>query len=158
MAREQSGAASPERARFVGRAVELARLEELLDDAVRGSARAAMLVGEPGIGKSSTAVEVAARARERGMLVLEGCGYEGEGAPPLWQWVQVLRAAAEEGALASLEGLDPFTVAVVATLVREVARTVPSLPEVPRLEPAAERFRLLDAAGRLLRALARTRP
>ncbi len=50
-----------------------------------------LLAGEPGIGKTRTAEELARVARERGAQVLVGRCFEGEGAPAFWPWVQVLR-------------------------------------------------------------------
>jgi predicted ATPase len=51
-----------------------------------------MLVGEPGIGKTRTAQELAGHAETRGAQVLWGWCYEEEGAPPFWPWVQPIRA------------------------------------------------------------------
>jgi len=71
---------------FVGRNQEMAQLEAALDDALSGQGRLVMLVGEPGIGKTRTAQELAVLAEQRGALVLWGRCYEGEGAPPYWPW------------------------------------------------------------------------
>ena len=49
-----------------------------------------MLAGEPGIGKTRTANELAAYARLRGARVLMGRCYGGEGAPPYWPWIQAI--------------------------------------------------------------------
>ncbi|WP_405396683.1 BREX system ATP-binding domain-containing protein [Microbispora hainanensis] len=67
---------------LVGRAAELATLEDLLAAAARGIPQFAMLVGEPGIGKTRLSQELAARARERGFAVLVGRCSEDESAPP----------------------------------------------------------------------------
>ena len=40
-----------------------------------------------------TAEELAREAGMRGAAVLVGRAYEGDGAPPYWPWIQVLRAA-----------------------------------------------------------------
>lgn len=59
---------------LVGRAAELAQLEALLDVSAQGSAIAA-LVGAPGVGKSRLADEFLARAKARGIDVLQAdCG------------------------------------------------------------------------------------
>ncbi len=78
---------SPFQGTFVGRQRELADLKAALDDAIAGQGRLAMLVAEPGIGKTRTAQELASYAETRGTQVLWGRCYEEEGAPPCWPWV-----------------------------------------------------------------------
>ena len=67
---------------FVGRQREMAQLRAALDDALGGRGRLVMLAGEPGIGKTRTAQELAMLAEQRGAQVFWGWCYEGEGAPP----------------------------------------------------------------------------
>ena len=52
-------------ATLVGRAAELARLANLLDEAAAGHAVAALVSGDAGVGKSRLVAEVAARAASR---------------------------------------------------------------------------------------------
>ncbi|GAB7004035.1 hypothetical protein JCM18899A_15070 [Nocardioides sp. AN3] len=73
-----------------GRDSELAALVELLDRAARGRASFAVLTGEPGIGKSRLAAELAAQGRARGFRILRGRCSQDDGAPPLWPWRAVL--------------------------------------------------------------------
>ena len=47
---------------FVGREREMIELKASLEDAISGRGRLVMLVGEPGIGKTRTAQELAALA------------------------------------------------------------------------------------------------
>ena len=54
---------------LVGRAHELAALEQVLDELNGGPPAAIELVGEPGIGKTRLLSELAARAELRGHLV-----------------------------------------------------------------------------------------
>src|SRR5262249_41889282 len=84
-------ARSVEQGTFVGRAEAMAVLRAALADAERGNGRLLLLVGEPGIGKTRTAAELAAEARAGGAMVLTGRCHEGEGAPAFWPWVQVVR-------------------------------------------------------------------
>lgn len=58
--------------RLVGREDELGRLEAALEAAEAGGATRVVLVGEAGVGKSRLLTELAARARDRGVLVLRG--------------------------------------------------------------------------------------
>ena len=67
---------------FVGRQREMADLRVALADAISGQGRLVMLVGEPGIGKTRTAQELAAQAQMLGAQVLWGGCHEEEGAPP----------------------------------------------------------------------------
>lgn len=57
---------------FVGRSVEVERIDVLWREAVGGSRRVALLGGEPGEGKTRLAREVAVQAHEQGALVLFG--------------------------------------------------------------------------------------
>jgi eukaryotic-like serine/threonine-protein kinase len=75
---------------FVGRKREMDELRAGLEDALSGRNRLFMLVGEPGIGKTRTANELATYARLRGARVLTGRCYGGEGAPPYWPWIQAI--------------------------------------------------------------------
>ncbi|WP_244929340.1 BTAD domain-containing putative transcriptional regulator [Nocardioides sp. W7] len=77
---------------MVGRSAELQLLEAALEAAEGGRARYAVLTGEPGIGKSRLAAELAALARARGAQVLVGQCSQDDGAPPLWPWRTVLQA------------------------------------------------------------------
>jgi len=78
---------------FVGRQTEMAELTATLDAALTGQGRLIMLAGEPGIGKTRTAQELAAYAKEHGVQVLWGWCYEEEGAPPYWPWVRWTQSA-----------------------------------------------------------------
>ena len=87
---------SPFRGIFVGRQREMGELKAALDDANSGHGRLVMLAGDPGIGKTRTAQELAYYAEARGAKALWGWCYEGEGAPPFWPWVQPLRSYVQQ--------------------------------------------------------------
>jgi class 3 adenylate cyclase len=130
---------------FVGRDQELGHLRSAFDDSLSGRGRILMLVGEPGIGKTRTAEELATYARLRGAQVLWGRCYEGEGAPAYWPWVQIIRAYVhdrEPGTLMSEMGPGA---ADIAEVVSEVRERLPGLPKPPELEPEQARFRLFDS-------------
>jgi predicted ATPase len=67
---------------FVGREREMEVLQAGLEDVLAGRGRVLLLEGEPGIGKTRIASELAVYARVRGVQILWGRCYEGEGAPP----------------------------------------------------------------------------
>ena len=75
---------------MTGRDEQLKVLDALLATAEQGSPAFATLVGEPGAGKSRLALELALRARERGVQVLTGRCSQDEDAPPLWPWTMAL--------------------------------------------------------------------
>ncbi|MFT3927010.1 MAG: AAA family ATPase [Myxococcales bacterium] len=81
--------------RLLGRADELAALLARLERAELGHGGLMLIEGEPGMGKSALAEELAVRAQERGVAVLWGRAWEDGGAPPFWPWIQVLRAIAQ---------------------------------------------------------------
>ena len=81
---------------FVGRHHEMAELTAALDEALARRGQLVMLVGEPGIGKTRTAEELAAYAEHRGAQVCWGRCYEGEGAPPDWPWLQPIRSYVQQ--------------------------------------------------------------
>ena len=87
-----------------GREPELDALVGALDRAAAGRVSFAVLTGEPGIGKSRLAAELAARARARGAQVLRGRCSQDDGAPPLWPWRAVLDRLGTE--LPEAEGED----------------------------------------------------
>ena len=80
---------------FIGRQPELATLISALDDALTGRGQMVMLAGEPGIGKTRLAQELASRAESLGAQVMWVWCYEHVGAPPYWRYVQPVRTYAE---------------------------------------------------------------
>jgi predicted ATPase len=78
---------------FVGREREMQVLRTAFIEADAGRERLVLLTGEPGIGKTRLASELAAHARLHGAQVFISRCYEDEGAPPFWPWVQIVRGA-----------------------------------------------------------------
>ena len=145
---------------FVGRAGELAALTADLDAAVGGHGGVVLVAGEPGIGKTRLAEELAARAAGRGAVVLWGRCWEGAGAPSFWPWVQVVRGyvQVQAGDPASLRHDLGAGAADIAQLVPAVHDCIPDLPAPPPLEPEEARFRLFDSLAGFLRTAAARRP
>ena len=85
------------RAAFVGRHREVEVLRAKLAEALAGNGSLALLSGEPGIGKTRLAEELAAAAGAEGTRVLWGRCWEGAGAPAFWPWLQILRTLLLEG-------------------------------------------------------------
>ncbi len=81
---------SPGRIPLVGREEELQSLRGDLAEVMAGRGRVALLAGEPGIGKTRLAEELAADAVEQGAAIVWGRCYEGRGAPAFWPWTQIV--------------------------------------------------------------------
>ena len=143
---------------FVGREAELAALTADLDSAAAGRGGVVLVAGEPGIGKTRLAEELATQATAHGALVLWGRCWEGEGASAFWPWVQVVRAyiqTVDSMALRTEMGAGAADIAQIVPAIRE---RLPDLPTPPLVEPEAARFRLFDSVTGFLRAAAAQRP
>ncbi len=143
---------------FVGREPELAQLRAGLDEAFAGRGCLFLLQGEPGIGKSALADELAGEAGRRGASVLVGRCWEAGGAPAYWPWTQSLRAylrRADPGAVRRQLGAHAPE---IAQIVPELREHFPGLPASEAVESEAGRFRLFDAAASVLRTIAAERP
>jgi DNA-binding SARP family transcriptional activator len=143
---------------FVGREGELDALTSGLEDAVAGSGRLFLLVGEPGIGKSRLAEEALRLADERTFRVLVGRCWEAGGAPAYWPWVQALRACLRELDAEELRESLGSGAADLAQMFPELAEALPDLPQLPAPESEGARVRLFDATTALLKTIARDRP
>src|SRR5947207_390988 len=126
---------------FIGREHERTQIRALLDHARNGRGGVVLLAGEPGIGKTRLASEMAEQAAKIGQVYWGRC-WEGEGAPSLWPWLQILRAVVESSSDADLAGLAGRGAAEIVDLLPEVRERLPGTPDSPPLEPAQARFRV----------------
>jgi tetratricopeptide (TPR) repeat protein len=144
---------------FVGRQHELGQLKAALEGPLSGEGRMVMLVGEPGIGKTRTALELSTYARLRGARVLWGRCYESEGAPPYWPWVQAVRSYVRDVEPEQLHSELGAGAAEIAEIIPDVRQRLPGLPAaVPVEDPKQARFRLFDALTAFLKSAARGQP
>jgi tetratricopeptide (TPR) repeat protein len=142
---------------FVGRDRELTLLTAGLDDALTGRGRLFLVSGEPGIGKSRLADELATRARERGARVLWGRCWEAGGAPAYWPWVQSLRSYIRDLDSETLRSQLGRRAAAFAQLVPDVGDvSVPSRSVAA--DPETARFELFEAVVTFLRKGGDDRP
>jgi class 3 adenylate cyclase/tetratricopeptide (TPR) repeat protein len=143
--------------RFVGRAAEYDRLLAAWKDASTGTRRVALLSGEPGVGKTRLAAEVARLAHDDGATVLYGRCDEDLGVP-YQPFVEALRpyvAACPPDELSvqvAPNGGD------LARLVPQLAERLPGLPAALNADPETERYRLFDAITSFLAHIAATAP
>ena len=148
----------PTRLPFVGRDAELYALHNALDQALAGNGQVALLVGEPGIGKTRTAERLTLAAAERGTWILWGNCFEWQGAPAYWPWTQVLRAWLREVDEQTLGTFSREQAALVSQIIPEIQERLHDLPVPPAMEPDARFFQLLAATGSLFRVAAAHQP
>jgi tetratricopeptide (TPR) repeat protein len=144
------------RGAFVGREAEMEQLTAGLDEARVGRGRLFLVSGEPGIGKSRLAEELAARAREGGFRVLWGRCWEEGGAPAYWPWVQCIRSLLRGTSAEATSDLGDR--ADLAPMVPELRRKTRDTPDPVEPDPEAARFRLFDSASSFLRDAGQTQP
>ena len=143
---------------FVGRDVELKQLHGAFDEALAGHGSLAMVVGEPGIGKTSLCEQLAGYVAERGGKTLVGhCYEEGSLSLPYLAFVEAVRS--------HVLVLEPNDLkAQLGHGADELARIVPEIRERMQIElgtpgdPEEERYRLLQAASDFLRNAAAVQP
>ena len=143
---------------FVGRQREMAQLQRALNNTLSGQGRMVMLAGEPGIGKTRTAQELASYAEGQGAKVLWGWCYEEEGAPPHWPWVQTIRSYVQGCDAGQIRTEMGHGAANIADVVPEIQSKITDLKPPPTLEPEAARFRLFDSITTFLKNAAQGQP
>src|SRR5581483_8950100 len=170
---------------LVGREGEMQFICNLLDTVEfqrTYGARALIMSGETGIGKTRLLAEMCQEASKRGFHLLEGCAYEVSKLFPYMPFTGALRPVIRASSVKTLRylvGLDTIisgelpdatnsdiSVSLVgAPMVAALARLFPELPHLLKLDlepepltPDQEKFRLLDAIATLLERMATTRP
>ena len=144
---------------FVGRQREMGELKACLEDALSGRGRLVTLVGEPGIGKTRTAQELATYAGLRSAQVLWGRCYKEQGMPPYWPWVQAIRSYVREREPDQLRSEMGAGAADIAEVVSDVKEHLPDLKPPPQLDsPEQARFRLFDSITAFLKLASLKQP
>ena len=140
--------------RFVGRENARARLSAAWDDAAAGVLRIACLAGEPGIGKTRLAAELAARLHAAGAGVLYGRSDE-ETLVPHQPFVEALERLLREASAQEREDL-------IGPHRDDLARLLPALDAGDAAPAGAEgataRYRAFEAARALVETTAARRP
>ena len=143
---------------FVGRHQEIAALHTAFEQAWAGCGGLILLAGEPGVGKTRLVHELAAYASRNEARVLLGHCYEGEGAPPFWPWIQIIRTYIANWSPATLEAELGAAAADIAQFIPEVHQQLPDLPSLPALTPEQARFRFFDGVTTFLKHAGCRRP
>ncbi len=143
---------------FVGRDAELKQLHDAFDEALAGHGSLAMVVGEPGIGKTSLCEQLAGYVAEKGGKTLVGhCYEEGSLSLPYLAFVEAVRShvlVLEPDDLKAQLGRGADELARIVPEIRERMQIEPSPPG----DPEEERYRLLQGASDFLRNTAAVQP
>jgi DNA-binding winged helix-turn-helix (wHTH) protein/tetratricopeptide (TPR) repeat protein len=142
---------------LVGRAREIERIDQAIDDACSARPRTLLLAGPPGIGKTTLTQTLLEHARERGARALIAHCHEAEQTPPYWPWIQLIRDY--------LSQTDPEQVKQhMGVGAADISRLLPELRdhihvEAPSaIDPEQDRFRLFASLTTFARNLHRERP
>jgi DNA-binding SARP family transcriptional activator/tetratricopeptide (TPR) repeat protein len=135
--------------RLVGRRAELALLRHAVDSADFSRPQVVLVEGSPGVGKSMLLHEVVEGARSQGALTVWGRCQEGDGAPAMWPWIQIIRT------MVSAVPVDQ----AARWLGTELARLLEQSGDVPptRPDPHAQ-FRLSEQVIGLVSSVAAKQP
>jgi DNA-binding CsgD family transcriptional regulator/tetratricopeptide (TPR) repeat protein len=133
------------RATFVGRADEMEKLRQALEDTAAGRPAVAVISGESGVGKTRLVTEFVVSARQRGATVLLGrCADFGDNGPSYWPILDALRGMWRQ------VGMEEPT-----TVLAEVSAS-PAVPSAAPPTPGSGP--LFELVLRALQALAETAP
>ena len=145
--------------KFIGRDAERNTLRRCLDRVQLGSGTVVMISGDPGIGKTRTAGEIAAEASERGFFILSGCCYDRDDSVPFNPFVEIL-----ESALAQTPQREDFrhmlgdSAGELALLMPQLRRIFSDLPPTLEVSPEQSRRLLLNSFTEFLTRAATNGP
>jgi len=143
---------------FVGREAERGLLRQLLDEAVTGRGGLALIGGEPGIGKTRLAEEVAEEARGRGFLALTGRCRNMEGALPYLPFVEIVEEMARTLPAETLREALGDAAPDVARIVPGLRTVLEGLPPAMPALPGEGRHILFNAVRDFLGRIASDQP
>ncbi len=150
---------APGRTPFVGRQAERVELRKVLDQVRAGTGAFVLIGGEPGVGKTRVAEELARRCESEGFLVYTGHCYEMAGAAPyipiVETYEQGLARAPSPAAFAAFLGAEAPQVAKLVPRLRQLCPEIPAPLELP---PEQERRFLFNSLWEVLARTARRRP
>jgi DNA-binding SARP family transcriptional activator len=142
---------------FVGRQLEIDVLAGLWKLALEGSLQTALVAGEPGIGKTRLAAELARRAHADGAVVLFGRCDESLGVP-YQPFSEALRSYVEACPSSELATQAGQRVGELARLVPELGDRLLGARPTGTGDPEEQRDRLFEAVASLLAGASQARP
>jgi class 3 adenylate cyclase len=144
---------------FVGRQSERVELRGVLAQVQAGVGAMVMIGGEPGVGKTRLAEEVARRCEREGFLVYTGNCYEAAGAAPyipiVETYEQGLARSPGPAAFRRFLGEQAPQIAKLLPRLRELCPDIPAPVELP---PEQERRFLFNSMWEVLARTARIKP
>ncbi len=162
--RRRTGVPGP----FVGRAAQLARLEQALEDVRGGRGHAVAVVGEPGVGKTRLLFELTRSPRLAGWQRLEAAAASYAAGTPYFLLAELLRAYFEVEEGEAPEGARDRVTGKLLALDGGLSPAVPALlslleagsegREARALEPLRRRGWIHDAVKRVLVREAQRQP
>ena len=145
-------------AAFVGRSEQLSRLRAQWGRAIETSRRHVVtLSGEPGIGKSRLAAELARDLYEQGATVLHGRCYE-ENVISYQPLVEAIEHVVRNGDPPQVRAEIVRSGTLLARLVPDITLQFPDLPEPVHAEPDTERYLMFESVSTMLSGLAKRAP
>jgi len=124
---------------FVGRQREVGELVAGLEWAIACRGQVVMLAGDPGIGKTRAAQELASIADSRNAEVYWGHCYESAGAPPYWPWLQIIRSFVDEWDAERLDAVMGLGAQAIGEIVPELRSKLPNLESPQTFDPDSAR-------------------
>lgn len=149
------GIARQHRAPLIGRDKPLQALLACWQEAQAGRGQLAFIIGEPGIGKTSLAQELASQSRPP--VVLLGRCQEGEVAT-YHLFADVLRAYFATVPPELFQDASRQLLVNLVSLVPEIRQAIPNLPTPAPLEPEEEQLRLMVSLTQFLKQATQERP
>jgi len=143
--------------RFVGRGAERETLGLAWAKARDGQRQVVLVAGEPGIGKTRLATEVALAAHAEGAVVLLGTCDEDTGIP-YRPFVEALQHYVAHAPIEALAAHAEHHRGELARLVPELARRVADLPAPQDAQAETQRYMMFEAATGLLAAASQRGP
>jgi class 3 adenylate cyclase/tetratricopeptide (TPR) repeat protein len=154
--------------KFVGRTVEIDRLDEALAHARSGHGQVVAVVGEPGVGKSRLYREFTHSHRTQGWLIVESNPVSYGKAIPYLPIIDLLRGYFQIETRDDARKIREKVTGKLLSLDRELAPLLPALlglldvpvedPQWQRLDPQQRRQQTLDSVKRVLLREAQIQP
>lgn len=148
--------ARPRTQLLVGREKQVQTLRTCWEEAVAGRGQLAFITGEPGIGKTRLAQQVAAQSHPPVLLV--GHCDDSEGQPPYRLFTEVLREYLNTVPPEFFNTEARQQISNFAPLIPEIHQMLPELLVASALDPRQEQLRLMTSLTQFIRRATQERP